>query len=88
MACETISKSALMSVKLVRRLTSYIFPTCNIYTRLKKISVVRGLGMTTLETLNFDNRVLKSLPLDREEKNYVRTVQGVCVCSKKLNLEA
>ena len=86
MACETISidssiyaisKSALMSVKLVRRL--YIFPACNISTRLKKIPVVRGLGMTTLETLNFDNRVLKSLPLDREEKNYVRTVQGVCV---------
>ena len=44
--------------------------------------------MTTLETLNFDNRVLKSLPLDREEKNYVRTVQGVCVFKKKLNLEA
>lgn len=77
-----------MNVKLVRRLTSYIFPTCNISTRLKKISVVRGLGMTTLETVNFDNRVLKSLPLDREEKNYVRTVQGVCVFKKKLNLEA
>ena len=87
MVCETISKSALMSVKLVRRLTSYIFQTCNIYTRLKKIPVVRGLGMTTLETLNFDNRVLKSLPLDREEENYVRTVQGVCVF-KKLNHEA
>ena len=80
MACETISKLALMSVRLVRRLTSYIFPAYNIYTRLKKIPVVRGLGMTTLETLNFDNRILKSLPLDREEKNYVRTVQGVYVC--------
>ena len=77
MACETISKLALMSVRLVRRLTSHIFPA---YTRLKKIPVVRGLGMTTLETLNLDNRVLKSLPLDREEKNYVRTVQGVYVC--------
>ena len=69
-----------MSVRLIKRLTSYISPACNIYTRLKKIPVVRGLGMTTLETLNFDNRVLKSLPLDREEKNYVRTVQGVYVC--------
>lgn len=41
--------------------------------------MVRELAMTTLETLNFDNRVLRSLPLDREEKNYVRTVQGKCV---------
>ena len=68
-----------MSVRLARRLTSYVLPTSNIFTRLKRIPVVRGLAMTTLETLNFDNRVLKSLPLDREEKNYVRTVQGGCV---------
>ncbi len=30
----------------------------------------------TLETLEFVNSAVKSLPLDSEEENYVRTVQG------------
>ena len=32
--------------------------------------------MSTLETINFNNRALRSLPIDKEDKNYVRTVQG------------
>lgn len=35
-------------------------------------------NMSTLETLNFDNIALKRLPLDSEDKNYVRTVSGAC----------
>ncbi|XP_064400171.1 protein adenylyltransferase SelO, mitochondrial-like [Halichondria panicea] len=32
----------------------------------------------SLETLEFVNSAVKSLPLDSEEENYVRTVQGAC----------
>lgn len=34
--------------------------------------------MATLETLNFDNRALRTLPIDKEVKNYVRQVSGAC----------
>lgn len=34
--------------------------------------------MATLETLNMDNLVLRSLPIDKEVKNYVRQVPGAC----------
>ena len=34
--------------------------------------------MATLETLNFDNLALRTLPIDSEERNYVRTVAGAC----------
>ncbi|XP_065838559.1 protein adenylyltransferase SelO, mitochondrial-like [Oscarella lobularis] len=34
--------------------------------------------MSTLETLNFDNTCLKSLPIDEVAENYVRTVAGAC----------
>ena len=34
--------------------------------------------MTTLETLEFDNLALRRLPIDTEERNYVRTVSGAC----------
>ena len=33
---------------------------------------------TTLETLNLDNLVLRSLPIDKELKNYVRQVPEAC----------
>ncbi len=36
----------------------------------------RQLSMATLETLKFDNRALKNLPIDEEERNFVRTVPG------------
>ena len=35
-----------------------------------------GRSMSTLESLPFDNSVLRALPLDSEERSYVRTVQG------------
>ena len=33
-------------------------------------------SMSTLETLAFDNRALKKLPIDQEKDNYVRSVPG------------
>ncbi|CAH1241507.1 SELENOO [Branchiostoma lanceolatum] len=39
----------------------------------------RGRGeMATLETLNFDNLVLRSLPIDSSEENVPRQVPGAC----------
>ena len=35
-------------------------------------------GNVTLETLNFDNLALRTLPIDKETKNYVRQVSGAC----------
>lgn len=32
----------------------------------------------TLETMNFDNLTLRSLPLDNEQANYTRQVAGAC----------
>ncbi|RWS17722.1 selenoprotein O-like isoform X2 [Dinothrombium tinctorium] len=37
----------------------------------------------TLETLNFDNKVYKCLPIDTEERNYVRTVSNACFSKVK-----
>ena len=37
--------------------------------------------LMTLETLKFDNRVLKSLPVDDDKDNYVRSVEGMFVGS-------
>lgn len=34
--------------------------------------------MSTLETLKFDNLALRRLPIDSEERNYVRTVSAAC----------
>ena len=33
--------------------------------------------MATLETLNFDNLALKSLPIDPEEDNFIRQVKYI-----------
>ena len=35
-------------------------------------------NMTTLETLNFDNLVLRSLPIDPVKENFVRQVPNAC----------
>lgn len=32
--------------------------------------------MATLESLTFDNRALKALPIDEDERNFVRAVPG------------
>lgn len=39
--------------------------------------------MTTLETLNFDNLALRSLPIDTVTDNYVRSVAGACFSKVK-----
>lgn len=39
--------------------------------------------MTTLETLNFDNLALRSLPIDGVKENYVRSVSGACFSKVK-----
>lgn len=39
---------------------------------------LRNSKMATLETLDFDNLVLRSLPLDQEKENFVRQVPGAC----------
>ena len=33
---------------------------------------------TTLESLVFDNKALRSLPIDQIEENYIRTVDNAC----------
>ena len=43
----------------------------------RRFSQFRQMSIT-LETLNFDNKVLRSLPIDPIEDNYVRTVNNAC----------
>lgn len=45
----------------------------NIFKRCKSLS-----KMTILEKLNFDNLAIRELPIDVEERNYVRTVHNAC----------
>ena len=49
-------------------------------------SVVFKRRMATLETLKFDNRALRSLPIDKEEQNYVRTVTGMTFSSMYVSI--
>lgn len=42
-------------------------------------SIIRSFSkMATFETLKFDNKALKSLPIDPENENFVRQVPGAC----------
>ena len=45
---------------------------------LRKLHLHGRMTSGTLESLNFDNLALRSLPIDSEEENYVRQVQGAC----------
>lgn len=47
-------------------------------TSLEDQALNSDFKMATLETLNFDNLALRSLPIDKESKNYVRQVSGAC----------
>ncbi len=49
-------------------------PTSDTSTRL----MTRDYKMASLENLNFDNLVLRSLPIDPIKDNYVRVVNGAC----------
>ncbi|KAJ8307321.1 hypothetical protein KUTeg_015405 [Tegillarca granosa] len=51
---------------------------CTAATLYRKFS-----NMATLETLKFDNLVLRSLPIDGEEENYRRKVSGACFSKVK-----
>ncbi|XP_069119785.1 protein adenylyltransferase SelO, mitochondrial-like [Argopecten irradians] len=42
-------------------------------------------NMSTLETLNFDNLVLRSLPIDTENEIFTRQVPGACFSKMKLS---
>ncbi|XP_033732941.1 protein adenylyltransferase SelO, mitochondrial-like isoform X2 [Pecten maximus] len=42
-------------------------------------------NMSTLETLNFDNLVLRSLPIDTESEIFTRQVSGACFSKMKLS---
>ena len=42
------------------------------------MAAASSVGLTTFESLNFDNLALKSLPLDPVAENYVREVRGAC----------
>ena len=50
------------------------FTAC-VFTQLPR-RAVSDVNMSSLEELKFDNRALKSLPIDIETKNYVRSVAG------------
>ena len=44
--------------------------------RAQAVHVCTRNMSSVLENLKFDNRALKSLPIDRETENYVRSVAG------------
>ena len=46
------------------------------YTRVHYSSRDLERMTASLDTLKFDNRTIRSLPLDKEKDNYVRTVSG------------
>ena len=45
--------------------------------RLRHMSTTAHVGKT-IENLTFDNKALRSLPLDEEKRNFIRTVPGAC----------
>lgn len=50
---------------------------------LRKLHLPGIMSSGTLESLNFDNLVLRSLPIDTEEENYIRQVSGACFSKVK-----
>ena len=44
----------------------------------KVVYRIRLVWISTMNKLNFDNQVLKRLPLDKEHSNHVRSVDGAC----------
>jgi hypothetical protein len=50
----------------------------NNYLNKSIVFINRRQMSKTLETLVFDNRALRTLPIDKEERNYVRTVNNSC----------
>jgi hypothetical protein len=52
---------------------------------LSTIQIKRDKGQFTMETLNFDNKVLRALPIDEITENYCRQVKNACF-SKVINI--
>ncbi|XP_034336924.2 protein adenylyltransferase SelO, mitochondrial [Magallana gigas] len=50
---------------------------------LRKLHLHGIMSSGSLESLNFDNLVLRSLPIDSEEENYIRQVSGACFSKVK-----
>lgn len=50
---------------------------------LRKLHLHGIMSSGYLESLNFDNLVLRSLPIDSEEENYIRQVSGACFSKVK-----
>ena len=82
----TLSAACLFQVSMIS--PSLLRSRAGIYLRVKRTYQLfrytrahyssRDLERMTasLDTLQFDNRTLRSLPLDKEKENYVRTVSG------------
>ena len=63
--------------KVTRGCLKFDVPSCKLFPSVNRSLITRSrCGMATLETLKFVNRALERLPIDKEEKNYVRTVAG------------
>lgn len=43
----------------------------------RRLCLETSRSLMSLESLQFGNRVLKSLPVDEEKENYVRSVSGM-----------
>lgn len=52
------------------------FSVARLLVASKSFSLFRAITMATLEGLNFDNRALRSLPVDTDEEIYSRSVAG------------
>ncbi|XP_062605650.1 protein adenylyltransferase SelO, mitochondrial-like [Saccostrea cucullata] len=50
---------------------------------LRYLHIHEGMTSVTLESLNFDNLALRSLPIDPEKENYIRQVSGACFSKVK-----
>src|SRR5437660_1307918 len=50
----------------------------NLYRVLKDIRLIPKRKSSTMEKLKFDNLAIRRLPVDEEERNYTRTVNGAC----------
>lgn len=67
--------SAVTATIISRKSKAY-FPVARLLVANSKSFFSFGRAMATLESLNFDNRALRSLPVDRDEEIYSRSVAG------------
>lgn len=58
---------------------SFLFRAPSVVSSLSSFSKTQLSRMSTLDNLNFDNRILRELPVDKEKRNHVRTVSGIYI---------